>query len=213
VGAIVNFFGLIIGPPEFGKTSLAVEIVETFLAQDVNVFAHDPNRQFRGRCAEYADAAAWRSAAEAAAKTSSPMPRGSLFGCKAKEVRDLMVDLGQKWNDVDRVRVPMLGVFDEGSMLGTSGPTWISEEDQMVISNRRHLGMGLLINLQRPTMLTSAFSEIATDVYLLQQNGKRVDALEETLNLRPGALARVVELPPHRYVHWTRKGGLTEARV
>ncbi len=196
----MNFQGLIIGPPRAGKTSLASKLVSSHLAKGVRVFAHDPNHQYR-QCVRYDSAAAWRAKAVAAASSSSKLPLGASLGGPAREMTALVLELGRKYNTADRARVPMLAVYDEGSLLGSSGSTWIDSEDQALISTRRHLGVGLLYLVQRPTTLHTSFVELATDVWVFRQPMRHVRWLAERANVSELRLMASTTLPPFRCLH------------
>lgn len=210
-----NYAGIVIAQPEFGKTSIEIEIGDALLDQGVKLFVHDPNKQFRGRCAEYGSIAAYEGAARAAANDNKPIAAGSSFAgaCKATEVRDFVVKLGQARNDVDRIAVPLGFFVDEGSRMGSSGSTYISDEDQELLANRRHYGIAVLYLIQRSKMLTGAFVDLATDVYIYWQPERRIAQLEELVNLPAGALAGVATLPKHRYVHVRLGEGIVGDRI
>lgn len=208
-----DYMGIACGPPKMGKSSLAAEVVRSMLESGVVVLAHDPKKQYRGLCAEYENADAWREAARKAAASKTPMPLGASIGGKAADVTALAMELGKRFNDVRRVRVKMCLVFDEGSVLGSSGSSWIGAEDNELLATRRHLGIGLLFLIQRPSMLTTAFWEMATDAYLFRVAGKRLDGLTETIHLPEGALAPVANLPPFRYVRVSIGDGIAKERL
>ena len=208
-----DFCGIVCGPPKRGKTSLAAEVVSEALADGVLVLAHDPKRQFRGLCAEYENADAWREAARKAAAAKAPMPLGASIGGSAADVTALAMELGKRFNDVRRARVRILLVFDEGSLLGTSGSSWIGATDNELLGTRRHLGIAMLFLVQRPSMLTTAFWEMATDAYLFLIAEKRLDGLTETIHLPQGALAAVSRLPPFKYVHISIGDGIAKERL
>lgn len=197
----LNFLAIICGPPEHGKTSLAADVIRQRLDDGWWIFAHDVNEQFAHLCKSYTSTDAWRAAAREAASGNKPMPRGASFRCKASEVVALCNELGELHNRAKAVRFPMLLAFDEGSLLDGSGSTHIGDDDNELIANRRHRGIGLLYNVQRRTQLTQAFWDLATDLYLLAQPEKRVAELEEIGHLKAGTLAGLVALPPFRYAH------------
>lgn len=208
----MNYCGLIFAAPGFGKTSIAIEIADTFLAKGVKVFAHDPNKMFRGRAAEYASVAEYDARVIAAEKKEERIPACSSFNCPAAEVRDLVVRLGRKHNDMDRVKVPMLMIFDEGSLVD-SGSTYISKEDQALLANRRHLGVGVLFLLQRTAMLTKAFRDFATDLYVMNQPVEDLEPVEKSLRLPAGSLRDIAALSKHRYVHAQIEHGVVKERI
>lgn len=207
-----NFCGFIVGPPEYGKTTIARQLVRRHLRDTSGVvLVHDPVAQYRkDGCAYYEHANAWRNAAAKAAREKRPMSRGASLGGTTEAIVSLAMDLGRRSsNRQDNVRLPVLVVLDEGSTNDGSGSTWIGKEDMQALAMRRHLGVGFVFNLQRPTMLTSAFFELGTDFYLFAQTSKHAAVLNERLYLEPNTLERagVCGLPMHRYLHVRQRVG------
>lgn len=203
-----NFASVIVGPPQMGKTTIARTLVRDHLAAGGWAFVHDPNRQFRDMCAVYDDAAAWRAAAAAAGK-ETPFPRGASLGGKATDVTQLAVDIGRAHNTADNIRVPIMLVYDESSLMGSSGGSYVGELDNALLSNRRHWGVGPVYNVQRPTALTEGFYNLATDVFILAQSSdRRTRVLEEYLGLPDGALDALVGAEPFTFRHWKAGKGL-----
>jgi hypothetical protein len=167
----MNEMLILVGPPQCGKTRLLRHLVATrWLAREW-VFVHDRNGEFtRGPLASsfrrYRTADEWRAAAAAAARTKTPLPRGASMDCGASEVTKLVVELGDRHNNVESVRFPMRLVFDEGSMLEASGATWAGKSDVELIARRRHLGIAPVFAVQEPMMLPPQFYVMCTDVYL-----------------------------------------------
>lgn len=196
----VNYLGVIVGPPEHGKSSLASAVGNERAAAGAWVFAHDPNRQFGGAWYESADA--WRAAAAMAAQRKVPLPRVAAFGGSFAELGDLVVGLGRRYNRVDAVTWPMHLIGDEATLLDTSGASWMAQQDAALLANRRHLGITATINLQWPTQLSRAWYLMSTDIYLFRVvDSDWLDKAEKWFSLGKGALADVSTLPPHRYVH------------
>lgn len=208
-----NFMGLVVGPPSHGKTTLAGALVRRhFTDGEGIVLAHDPNQQYRHHgCAPYEDVAAWRRAAAKAIATRVAMPRGASLGGSASEVTELANDIGTRCNRALRCAVRILAVYDEGSLLDTSGSTYVGAVDNQLMANRRHRGVGLLYLIQRATQLPRPFFDMSTDVYVFRQPPDAVDILERALLLRRGELAHVAELPRHDYVHVKLGDGIVEA--
>ncbi len=202
---------IIVGPPQYGKTTIARrEAIAHLRAHPTGlVLAHDPNRQFRDFCAIYDDAAAWRAALDAATKKKAPFPRGASIGGSSAALRDAAIALGRARNQAGSVRVPIFLVFDESSLLEGSGATNVSREEQALLSNRRHWGIATLYNVQRPTALMEGFYSMATDVYVLAQpSERRTSVLEAYLGLPDRALAALVGAPKFRFAHWRAGEGL-----
>lgn len=201
-----NFCGLIIGPPEYGKTTVARHLVRRHLATTNGIaFVHDPVQQFgRDGCYFYEDVAAWRRAAFEATKTKRPMSRGISLGGSTEEIVELAGSLGVRaGNTQEHVRVPILVVMDEGSTNENSGATWMGREDMQALSMRRHRGVGFAFNIQEPTMLTEKFYLFATDFYLFAQTTDHARMLDKRLLLEKGTLERagVCSLPMRKYLH------------
>lgn len=206
-----NFSAVVIGPPQYGKTTIVKGLVEQHLRAHPTGLAlvHDPNRQFRDLCATYDDSAAWLAALTRAADEGKPFPRGASIGGKASALRDAVVAIGKRRNSAGNVRLPMLLAYDESSLMGSSGSSYISEDDNALLSNRRHWGIGTVYNVQRPTALTEAFYSLATDVFILAQpSERRTSIVEEYLGLRPGSLRSLVGGGPFRFAHWKSGKGL-----
>ncbi len=199
----VNFLGLIAAPPEHGKSSIAVDLGATWLREGCNLFVVDPNRQFRRMVRYYESVADWRRAAMEAARKNKPLARGAGFATD-EGLTELLIALGKKCNTVDHARFPMAYICDESTAKTESGSTHISKSDDYMISNRRHLGIKLLLNLQRTSMLMTAWWEISTDVFVFRQSMKRLRKLGDELDLQPCCLRKLyaaAALPPHHYIH------------
>ena len=201
---------IVIGPPKHGKTTIARGLVLEHLTAYATGFAlvHDPNRQLRS-CRRYESVAQFRAACAAAVRDKKPIPRGASFGGKASELSAFARELGQLHNSDTNVQVPILLVYDESSLMDTSGSTHISDVDLEINANRRHWGIAPVYNLQRPTALTEAFYTMATDVYVFSQPGARkTRTLEEYLGLGDGRLDGLVGRPKFVHVHWKQGEGL-----
>ena len=94
----VNYFGIIVGGPGCGKTTLARSLISAHVDEVPTgiVIAHDPVRQFvaDGAC-WYDNAAAWRVAMAAAAAAGKEVPRVSSLGGDAKDVTRLALEIGR----------------------------------------------------------------------------------------------------------------------
>jgi len=201
----MNLAYIMVGPPGCGKTSIAAKLVATWLAKPRGiVLIHDPCRDkaFREmRVHQYADAATWRAAAAASAKAKQPMPRAASLGGSAEDVTKLAYEIGDRNNSADNVRVPILLVFDEGSLRASSGRTWFGAEDNTLLATRRHKGIAPVFNFQQPDQVTRAFFEFCTDVAVFRQTRDRAARLERSLLLEAGELAGAAELERYRYIH------------
>ena len=204
---------IIIGPPKHGKSSIAFQLVREHLATHATGIAlvHDTNGMFsrNGLCARYETTAAYRAAAAAARKEKRALPRGASFSCGSDEIAKLAHELGRLHNrDID-VRVPIMLVYDEAALMDGSGSTHISPLDKVINSNRRHLGVAPVYNIQWPTMLTRAFYVTATDAYVFSMRSpKDTDTLEEYLGLADRRLLPLVGRGQYEHVHWKQGKGL-----
>lgn len=202
-----NYTAIIVGPPGCGKTTLAATIVRRHLATTGGiVFAHDPVFQFsKHGCHSYSDVDAWRRAADdAARKGAAPsFPRGAAIGGEAEAITRLALELGAKVNSADDVRLPILVVYDEGSLLGSSGTTFVGAIDNELLATRRHRGVAPVFNLQQPSQLTERFWTMSTDAYVFRQTSDRARMLDQLLLLEKGDLGRAgaTRLPAHHYIH------------
>lgn len=194
-----NFAACIIGPPQFGKTTLARSLMGRHLAdfKDGIVIAHDPLQQFGAR--SYKTPADVRAAFIAA----EPMPRLISVTSDAPGCTSLAYEIGERWNTAKRTTRPILLCYDEGSLIGSSGATWMGQADKEALAVRRHRGVGLVYNLQRYNQFTQSFYDSATDLYLFCQLPTRLAAIEEALGLHAGTLkaAGADTLPQHHYLH------------
>ncbi len=204
----VNYMAIVAGVPETGKSSLVATQARAWLEAGEWVFFHDPNGQFSlpefgSLAAYYASADAWRSAAAAAAASGKPMPRAASIGGASSDLVALVDELGQKHNNQFRVRLPMRLVVDEASLLDKSGSSHMSREDNELISNRRHRGVGISINTQRVKQLPAPFYQTATDVYaFVGLPRSAIDHLVEMLNIRdPSTLDALDAEPSHEFLH------------
>jgi hypothetical protein len=213
-----NFCGFIVGPPEYGKTSVARDIVRRHLRETSGIaFIHDPVAQYRKDGAAYFEnAAAWRAAAAAAAKAGKTMPRAASLGGSTADIVALAMSLGRRaGNTQENVRLPILVVLDEGSTSDSSGSTWIGKDDLQALAMRRHLGIGFVFNLQDPMMLTAQFFRLGTDFYLLACTSKHARTLDDRLYLELGTLERagVCALPMHHYLHVRQRVGVVREEL
>lgn len=198
---------IIVGPPGCGKTTLAAQLVRRHLALPKGiVFAHDPVGQFRKHgCLPYSNAAAWRTAAAECARSKGELqlPRGASLGGSDEEITRLALELGEKCNTADRVELPMLVVYDEGSLRTSSGSTFIGATDNEALAIRRHRGVAFVFNLQDPAQLTERFFRMSTDVWMFRQTSSNAAKLENLLLLEKGDLVRagITRLPQHHYIH------------
>jgi hypothetical protein len=94
-------------------------------------------------------------------------------------------------------------VYDEATLLESSGPTHMGLADRQALALRRHWGIGWLYNLQHTSQLTSAFFRNCTDLYLFRQVTKSCRLLDESMSLEPGTIEKsgVLALDKYRYVH------------
>lgn len=202
---------IICGPPKVGKTSVHYPLIEEDLAAGEWVFAQDPNAQFGGLCVRYPTVMDWVKAAQAAFKAKQPLPRGaSIANPKTSwQLGDVAGDglvgfvseLGRRLNHVERCVFPMTLAVDETSLLGdNSGPTHMSEDLDVLANNRRHRGVRMRFNMQRPTQLPAPLWDVVTRVYLFAcPQVKRVRLLEERLHLPEGQLEALLTLQNHKY--------------
>lgn len=206
-----NFAAVIVGPPQAGKTTAVRKIVREHLEKWPTGIAlvHDPNRQFLDLCAPYDDVKAWRKAIAAAGAAGKSVPPGASIGGVASDITAAAIAMGREHNTAANIRVPILLAFDESSLMDTSGPTHLGDQDTQLLSNRRHWGIGPVYNVQRVTSLTEGFYTMATDVYVFTQpSATRTAKLEEYLGLAPGSLDELVGAPRYKYKQWTADRGL-----
>lgn len=211
-----NHAVVIVGLPGHGKTTVARAEVLEHLKTHANGVAlvHDPNRQFKDLCACYESVAAWRAAAAAAAAAKQPFPRGASIGGKASELTLAAIELGKRHNTAESTRVPVLVVYDESSLLDSSGSTYMGELDVQLLSNRRHWGIAPVYNVQKPTALQEGFYTMATRVYVFAQpSERRTRVLEDYLGLSDGELAELVGAQPFRYKLWCSGRGLVDGEA
>jgi hypothetical protein len=209
----VNFFALLVGPPEHGKTSLAAELARDRLRQGRWVLAQDQNGELAHLCTRYESAADFLRALARAADAGVPLAAGAAFPCAgdqgADEVLELAVALGDQWNRAaGGTREPICVVINESSGFDGAGSTFLGRLQNVALNQRRHLGLELVYCLTRPSMLPRPVYDVATDVYLFfQPSSDRVRTLESLLGLERGELDALLTLPPHRYLHWQPRRG------
>lgn len=204
---------IVIGPPKVGKTTHVRSLVIDHLTRHPTGIAlvQDTNGdQFRDICATYDNTDQYRAAVAAAASEQKKIARGSAFrGFASSAMRRLAIEIGDKYNSADSVRVPIMLAYDETSMMESSGSTHIDREDLQMISTRRHKGIAPIFNCQHESTLTQAFFDVATDVIVFSQaSSDRCAALEKKLGLQKSALARLIGAPKHVYAHWRQGEGL-----
>lgn len=198
---------MIVGLPKHGKTTIARRIALEHLREFPSglAFVHDQQEQFVPDLTRmYEDAAEWR---KAQAK-KEPLPRGASFRCGSSEVRDLAVEIGRRHNRDKNVKVPILLVYDESSLMDTSGSTHMDKKDFQVFALRRHWGIHAVLNTQKVSNLMDGFYEQAVDVFVFNQNAENAALLEKRLSLAKGALASTVNAPKFRFVHCRQGEGV-----
>ncbi len=184
----------IIGPRGTGKTTIARGLVVEHVRGGGWAFVHDPMRQFMDLARSYESPAAWKAEAARAAKAKQPMHRAARFTCESGDVVKLCVELGDRHNRAKSIRLPMMLVIDETAMHSTSGPSWMSKEDNALLSTARHKGIVLVFVQQRVSQFPIQFYEMASDVYLFRSPARKLEELEEALAIAPGSLAQVPTL-------------------
>lgn len=209
--AKVNFFALLVGPPEHGKSSLAAELALARLRQGRWVLAQDQNQELNRLCARYESPAEFLDSLSRAGDGGERVPRGAAFPCTdgADEILTLAVELGEQWNrSHGTTREPICCVINEASGFEGSSSSYLDRLQNVVLNQRRHLGIELVYCLTRPSMLPRQVYDVATDVYLFfQPSSDRVRALESLLGLERGNLDPLLTLAPHQYLHWTPRRG------
>lgn len=202
-----NFMALIIGPPEYGKTSILRALARRHLQEHEKgiVLLHDPVGQFfKDACVWYRDANAYRAAVRAAHEKKLPMPRGASIGGSDVELIRLAIEMGKRagntqWN----VRLPIFVGFDETAMKQGSGATYVGDDDGELMTARRHYGIGIAINAQDGGMLMKRWLTLATDLYLMVQTEEDVLRIEKKFKLAKGSLVRsgATRLAMHNFLH------------
>lgn len=194
---------IIVGAASCGKTTLARRLVAEHLREFPTgiVLIHDPVRQFVSDGAGwYDDVATWRREMQRAAAAKQAVPRASSFGGDPRALSILAMELGKRFrNSANAVHVPILLVFDEGSLHDER--THISDANNELIATRRHLGVGMLFLIQRPGMLVNAFWEGATDAYIFKLRDKHVERLADSLDVDVSTVAAATRLQKYRHVH------------
>jgi hypothetical protein len=209
----VNYFALLVGPPEHGKTSLAAELALERLRAGRWVLCQDQNRELARLCSHYDSAGAFLARVARAAESGERVPAGAAFPCAgdggADEVLELAAQLGEQWNRAaGGTREPICVVINEASSFDGAGSTFLGKLQNVVLNQRRHLGLELVYCLTRPSMLPRAVYDVATDVYLFfQPSSDRVRTLESNLGLERGELDPLLSLAPHQYMHWQPRRG------
>jgi hypothetical protein len=210
-GVEFNFCALVVGPPQYGKTTILRELVIEHLRTYPTGLAlvHDPNLQLRDVCATYEDAAHWKRAFDEHLRSGKPFPRGASIGGEAEDIRNEAIALGKARNSADNVRIPILLGFDESSLLDSSSSTHIGKDDRRLLCMRRHWGIGPIYNAQTVTGLDTTFFVLSTLVIVLSQASEReTEKLEQRIGVLPGATRGLVMAPPFRYIRWERGKGL-----
>ncbi len=210
MSAKVDFFALVVGPPGHGKSSHAAKLAEARLREGRWVLAQDTNREFGRFCVEYKSVRAFIEGLAAGARDGHSMPRGAAFATSADEVLALAVQLGEQWNrSGGAVQSPICVVVNETTSFESSGSTHVGVGLSRAVSQRRHLGLEMVLCMQHLAQLPGAVFEAATEVHLFRQKrAKRLASLEDLLGEPEGTLAGLRDLPKHRFATWVPELGL-----
>jgi hypothetical protein len=200
----VNYLALVIGPPEHGKTSLAAHLAEQRLKAGRVVLVQDAGREYSAICTYYPSPAAYLRALAEHAAAGTEMPRGAAFGVGADAVLELARQLGEAWNKPHaEPPAPITVVINEASSSVETGATWMGKLADLVINQRRHLGLELVYCLQRPTQLHPAFYDSATNVAIFRQTRtKSIRYLASQLGIEDSAVWPALSLDKHQYLAW-----------
>lgn len=205
--AKVNYFALVVGPPAHGKSSLCAELALARLRAGSWVLVQDVNREFHRLATPYPTPHEFLAAVSGAAGEQRAITRGAALACAggADELLELALSLGRSWNQPhDTTRAPICVVINEATGFEESGATYLGKLQNVILNQRRHLGLELVYCLQRPTMLPQPVYDVATDVFMFRQSSSdRVRALEKNLGCEQGSLDILLSLAPHKYLHWT----------
>lgn len=203
----VNYFALVVGPPGYGKSSLCAELALDRLRAGSFVLVQDVNREFGRLCTPYPTTQDYLTAVSAAAAEQKPITRGAALACAngADELLELARSLGEQWNQAHgETRAPICVVINEATGFEESGSTFLGRLQNIVLNQRRHLGLELVYCLQRPSMLPQPVYDVATDVFMFcQSSSDRVRTLEKNLGCESGSLEILLSLPRHKFLHWT----------
>ena len=202
-----NALHLLVGPPGYGKSTLGVELINERVAKDRIVLIHDPNQQFRATRFDTVHEFKREMAAQAKAGAMVPQVYAISAPGEGSTVVKTALELGERFNKTGRgVVQPIFLFLDEGTSLETSGPSWTGRDEETLIYQRRHYGIELAVNLQRPTQLGWTWWGVATDIHLFAL--RREDVIteaEKQLGLAKGTFAKVRALPQFQYAHYVAK--------
>lgn len=200
----MNLACIIVGGAGSGKTTLARQLVVGHLRAHPQAIAlaHDPVGQYARR--PFASADELRAAILAAARDKTTLPRLLSVGGSSEDMTRLAMELGRHANRADRVKRPILAVYDEASLLSGSGATHMGRSDQEALAIRRHLGVGSLYLLQRPQQLPEPFWMMATEARVFAGPSTTARKLEELFLLERGDLSSVMSLRRFHHLRVSR---------
>ena len=129
----------------------------------------------------------------------------------AKRMQFNNVEVAEEAARAKNVRVPMMLVYDESSLMDTSGPTHMDALDIELFSNRRHYGVHPVYNVQRPGALVESFFTQSTEVGIFSQPSEDwIKTLETRLGLK-GRLGALLGGPKFKYARWRQGEGLVNS--
>lgn len=206
-GRQVNFQAIVVGMPGAGKSTLLRSIARRAILEDgAAVLAHDRigDWEREWRIPAFRDEhAVWELLA------AGKWPRAVSLQMLAADATRIARTLGQRFNTPVKLSVPMFLVYDEGTLVETSGATHQGRDDQELNALRRQWGIGVAYNMQRTATLPDPFWDLTTDVYLATMADERsVRATEVGCGLPRGALSHAMRLPPYHWIHVRRGRGI-----
>jgi hypothetical protein len=189
-----DFLGMLTGLPKAGKSSLLKDLAGAFLEAGGYALIHDQAHDWKLPVHVHA----WDEFM--ALMGRRPRPRAVGFDGPWSELVKGVIELGRKVNAQTEVTFPMFVGADETSGIDSSGRTHLGADDSVLLTQRRHLGVAIGLNLQRVSNLPETAWGLVTDLFAFRMVAHDVETLEARID-SPGLLAGAVSLPQGEYLH------------